>query len=93
MAGQSLYLPLLPSSVSETFVRFRFVLNCCQLTFLPQRVTIKPPPHPPQSHIKTHQDHENKGNDHQLKKLLIFKQILLVSTLEIYREQCGEYAY
>ena len=23
----------------------------------------------------------NKGNDHQLKKLLIFKQILLVSTL------------
>ena len=90
MAGQSLYLPLLPYSVSETFVRFRFVLNCCQLTFLPQRVTIKPPP---PSHIKTHQGHENKGNDHQLKKLLIFKQILLVSTLEIYREQCGEYAY
>ena len=26
-------------------------------------------------------DHENKGNDHQLKKLLIVKQILLVSTL------------
>ena len=26
------------------------------------------------------EDHENKGNDHQLKKLLIVKQILLVST-------------
>ena len=25
---------------------------------------------------------DNKGNDHQLKKLLIFKQILHVSTLE-----------
>ena len=29
----------------------------------------------------THQGHENKGNDHQLKKLLIVKQILLVSTI------------
>ena len=27
-----------------------------------------------------HKGHENKGNDHQLKKLLIFIQILLVST-------------
>ena len=27
------------------------------------------------------QDHENKGNDHQLKELLIVKQILLFSTL------------
>ena len=30
----------------------------------------------------THQGHENKGNDHQLKKLLIGKQILLTSTIE-----------
>ena len=29
----------------------------------------------------THQGHENKGNDHQLKKLLIVKQILLTSTI------------
>ena len=29
----------------------------------------------------TQPGHENKGNDHQLKKLLIVKQILLVSTL------------
>ena len=34
----------------------------------------------------------NKGNDHQLKMLLIIKHILLVSTLENYREQCGENA-
>ena len=27
------------------------------------------------------QDHENKGNNHQLKRLLIVKQILLVNTL------------
>ena len=27
------------------------------------------------------ESHENKGNDHQLKKFLIFKQIILVSTL------------
>ena len=27
-----------------------------------------------------HEGHENKGNDHQLKKLLIVKQILLLST-------------
>ena len=37
---------------------------------------------------------ENKGNDHQLKKkLLIVKQVLLVSKLKMYREQSGEYAY
>ena len=29
----------------------------------------------------THQGYENKGNDHQLKKLLIVKQILFVSTI------------
>ena len=29
----------------------------------------------------THQGHENKGNDHQLKKLLIGKQILLTNTI------------
>ena len=29
----------------------------------------------------THQGHESKGNDHQLKKLLIVNQILLVSSL------------
>ena len=29
----------------------------------------------------TPQGHKNKGNDHQLKKLLIAQQILLVSTL------------
>ena len=34
----------------------------------------------------------NKGNDHQLEKLLIVKQILLVSTLGMYGEQYGEYA-
>ena len=27
-------------------------------------------------------DEKNKGNDHQLKKFLIVKQILLISTLE-----------
>ena len=58
MAGQSLYLPLLPYSVSETFVRFRFVLNCCQLTFLPQRVTIKPPP--PITHQDTPRSREQR---------------------------------
>lgn len=36
---------------------------------------------------------ENKGNDHQPKKLLIGKQILPVSNLEIYSEQKGEYEY
>ena len=41
----------------------------------------------------THEGHKDKGNDHKLKKLLIVKQILLVSTLEMYREQYGEYAY
>ena len=30
-----------------------------------------------------HEGHENKGNDHQLKNLLIGKQILLVNTLKI----------
>ena len=30
----------------------------------------------------THQGHENKGNDHQPKKLLIVKQILLISNIE-----------
>ena len=29
----------------------------------------------------THQGHENEGNDHQLKELLIVKQIFLVSAL------------
>ena len=33
-------------------------------------------------HWIIHQDHENKGNDHQIKKLLIVKQILPVSTLQ-----------
>ena len=28
----------------------------------------------------------------QLQELLIFRQILLVSTLELYKEQYGEYA-
>ena len=32
----------------------------------------------PESHIKSH---ENKGNDHQLRRLLFVKQILPVSTL------------
>ena len=32
-------------------------------------------------HWITHKCHENKGNYHQLKKLLITRQILLVSTL------------
>ena len=31
-------------------------------------------------HWIAHQCHENKGNDHQIKKLLIVRQILLVST-------------
>ena len=36
----------------------------------------------------------NKGNDHQLKKLLIFKQILLVSTLgNVKRTVWRIYAY
>ena len=30
---------------------------------------------------ESHTCHENKGNDHQLKKLFIVRQILLVSTL------------
>ena len=30
---------------------------------------------------ESHEGLENKGNDHQLKKLLIVKQILLLSTL------------
>ena len=32
-------------------------------------------------HWITHQCHENEGNDHQLKKLSIIRQIVLVSTL------------
>ena len=36
---------------------------------------------------------ENEGNDHQLRKLLIVKWILLVNTLKIGVEQYGEYAY
>ena len=36
---------------------------------------------------------KNNGNDHQLKKLLIVKQILLAEPQEINREQYGEYAY
>ena len=39
----------------------------------------------PESHIKV----RNKGNDHQPKRLLIVKQLLLVSTSGCY----GEYAY
>ena len=34
-----------------------------------------------------------KRNGHQGWNLLIGKQILLVSTLGMYKEQCGEYAY
>ena len=34
-----------------------------------------------------------KGTDHQLKKLLIVRQILLVRSLEMFREQYAEYAY
>lgn len=34
--------------------------------------------------------HENKGKNHSLKKLLIVKRILLVSTLALYLEQYGE---
>ena len=34
----------------------------------------------------------NKGNDHQLEKLLIVKQILLVSTLGMYGKEYEEYA-
>ena len=41
----------------------------------------------------TQQGHKNKGNDQQLKMLLIVKQILLVSTLKMHREQYREYAY
>ena len=37
--------------------------------------------------------HETKGTDHQLKKLLIVRQILLVRSLEMFREQYAEYAY
>ena len=40
---------------------------------------ISPLPHHPW--IKLY-DEKNKGNDHQLKKFLIVKQILLISTLE-----------
>ena len=36
--------------------------------------------------------HENKGNDHQFKKLMIVKQILL-KYQEMYKEQYGEYRY
>ena len=31
------------------------------------------------------------GNDHQLKKILIVKQILFVSTFKMYGEQYGEF--
>ena len=34
----------------------------------------------------------NKGNDHQLEKFLIVKQILHVSTLGMYGKECEEYA-
>ena len=40
-----------------------------------------------------HEGLKNEGNDHQLKKLLIVNQILLVSTLRMYDEQYGEYSY
>ena len=36
--------------------------------------------------------HKNKENDQLLMKLLMVLQILLVRTLEMYREQYGEYA-
>lgn len=34
----------------------------------------------------------NKGNDHQLEKLLIVKQIFLISTLRMYGKEYEEYA-
>ena len=40
-----------------------------------------------------HEGHNKKRNDHQAKKLLNFKQILLISTQGMYREQYGEYSY
>ena len=40
-----------------------------------------------------HEGYNKKRNDHQAKKLLNFKQILLVSALGMYREQYGEYSY
>jgi len=50
------------------------------------------PKEQPPSQTK-HKCHENKGNEHQEEKVLIFKQILLISTIgNIYGEQCGEYA-
>ena len=36
--------------------------------------------------------HENKWNDHQLKKLLIVKQILLLNTVEKHGELYSEFA-
>ena len=36
---------------------------------------------------------ENKGNNHWCKNTLIVKQILLVSPLEMYQEQCGGNEY
>ena len=40
-----------------------------------------------------HEGHENKGNDQQLKILLIVKQILLFNTLRNVQRKYGEYAY
>ena len=37
--------------------------------------------------------HGNKGNNHQVIKLLIVKQIPLALPYGMYREQCGEYVY
>ena len=42
--------------------------------------------------ITPHEIHENKWNDHQLKKLLIVKQILLLNTVEKHGELYSEYA-
>ena len=41
----------------------------------------------------THYGHENKGNYHSLKKLLIVKYILLISNWRVHGEQYEEYTY
>ena len=49
----------------------------------PYRITAKP----------NMRYHGNKGNNHQVMKLLIVKQIPLAVPYGMYREQCGEYLY
>ena len=44
-------------------------------------------------HWITHQCHENEGNDHQLKKLSIVRQIVLVSTLVTVQRAVRECEY